>query len=200
MRIFILISLILVVGVGCGKETPVAPLRIEDPPPEPAPKQLPKPKVTISWVKLSSPEITGWRPQIRLDFDAPKTQELIDALDHYRIEYRPSAYNDYTANEWRPGGYMYDFPHIFQVWSPPDPDSDHPGTDPDLGCFDVRYTTVAKEGSGYVDSETHDSYIYAYKDYSHWIRGKQPNCWGLDDYSGVGTPWRNFKLHFKQGG
>ena len=102
---------------------------------------MPRPAVTIEWVYYSSPERFGWRPQICLDFDAPKTQELIDALDHYRIENRPSAYNDYTAVDWRPGGYLYEFPHVFQVWLPPD--GDKPGFEPDFGCFDIKWTVVA---------------------------------------------------------
>ena len=198
MRILILLTLILIFCGGCGKETPVGTVRIEEPP-EARPKPLPTPEVTMEWYYdpvLGDPS-NGWRVRMYMDLSGDKTQELIDAVDYYRIEYGPSVpYKNYpNKDQWRRGGYKYEFPHLFQVGI-----KDRSDLQPDFGCFDIKWTVVAKAGSGYVNSEALEGYIFAYKDYSHWIRGKQPNCWGQDEYSGLHTPWRNAKLHFLQGG
>ena len=87
------------------------------------------------------------------------------------------------------------FPHLFQVHA------GLPEYENDYKCFDVRFTTVAwTDQTIYTDSDTITGFIYAFKDYTYWPNGKQPNCLGLDETSGRTTPWSNPKLHFKETG
>ena len=93
----LLIAVLLIV-IGCGKEAPLAPLRVDDPVVvEPIP--LPRPAESRTWYydPVIGKPVFGWR--VKLGFTWENRDELrqgiIDATDHFLFEYRQSGWGDF---------------------------------------------------------------------------------------------------------
>ena len=93
------------------------------------------------------------------------TQEIIDALFHYEIEYRPSVYRPGTIVTWKPRGYLCAFLHGFHRRSL--------NFEPDNRCYDITIKAIANDGLDYVDSPEQRDYVLFYKDHTNQINGIQ---------------------------
>ena len=136
-----LLVALLFIGMGCNKETPLAPLRIEDPEPIPGPAPLPQPRIRYSWfydANLGQPG-GGWRSRIHMNLSS-EPAGAVENTSHFRIDYTESGHNTWSRETWVWYTQIYVFPHLFIV------SNGIPEIQNDYGCYEVMVTAVAKEG------------------------------------------------------